>query len=88
MQRPTMIALTLAAALLGAAPADAKTVQGVTFPDTATIGPLPQPISIWRVRLRAASAGAIGFPSVPSALTSASPGGLSWSKPSAVRSTA
>lgn len=38
MHRRTTIALTLAALLLGAAPALAKTVQGVTFPDTATVG--------------------------------------------------
>ena len=55
-------------------------------PDSAMIGPWPQAISIGRVRLLAASAGAIGFPSAPSTATSASPGGFSWSKPIAVRS--
>lgn len=34
----TMIALACAATLGGALPAHAKTVQGVTFPDTATVG--------------------------------------------------
>lgn len=38
MPRRTTIALTLATLLLGAVPAAAKTVQGVTFPDTATVG--------------------------------------------------
>lgn len=36
--RPMAIALGLAAALASAAPALAKGVQGVTFPDTATVG--------------------------------------------------
>ncbi|MBY0276027.1 chalcone isomerase family protein [Candidatus Binatia bacterium] len=38
MLRRTMIALTCALSLASAPPALAKTVQGVTFPDTATVG--------------------------------------------------
>ncbi len=50
------------------------------------IGPRPHGSATARSRLRAASAAAIGWPCRPSAEISARPGGLSWSKPSAVRS--
>ena len=56
------------------------------WPATAMIGPLPHGSVTARLLLRAASAAAIGRPCGSSAVTSASPGGLSWSKPSAVRS--
>ncbi|CAG6963194.1 hypothetical protein PICSAR132_01369 [Mycobacterium avium subsp. paratuberculosis] len=55
-------------------------------PATAMTGPRSQPTLTSRARLRPASAGPIGLPSAPSAATSASPGGLSWSKPNALRS--
>jgi hypothetical protein len=55
-------------------------------PATPMIGPRPHGRLIARARLRDASAAAIGAPRGSSAVTSARPGGLSWSKPSAVRS--
>ena len=55
-------------------------------PETAMTGPRPHGNSMARVLLARASAAAIGAPSAPSTVISASPGGLSWSKPSAVRS--
>ena len=56
------------------------------WPATAMIGPRPHGSVTARCLLRAASAAAIGRPCASSAVTSARAGGLSWSKPSAVRS--
>ena len=79
-----------ACAVTGAPSSSAPTVVWIEVctnrPAIAMTGPWSQSTVISRARLRAASAGAIGLPSAPSAAISASPGGLSWSKPSALRS--
>ena len=51
MQGRIMMALALAAALCGAAPAVAKTVQGVTFADTSTVGGSPVTLNGMGVRV-------------------------------------
>ena len=51
MRRRTTIALALAAALLAAPPARARTVQGVTFPDAATVGGSPVTLNGMGVRV-------------------------------------
>ena len=77
-------------AVTGAPSSSAPTVVWIEVctnrPAIAMTGPCAQSTLIVAARLRAASAGAIGLPSAPSTAISASPGGLSWSKPSAVRS--
>src|SRR5271156_279716 len=79
-----------ACAVTGAPSSNAPTVEWIAVctnrPAIAMTGPSAQSTVISRARLRAASAAAIGLPSAPSAAISASPGGFSWSKPSAVRS--
>ncbi|SHV04347.1 Uncharacterised protein [Mycobacteroides abscessus subsp. abscessus] len=56
------------------------------WPAIATIGPRPHGSVMARRRLAAASAGAIGAPRSSRAVTSARPGGFTWSNPSDVRS--
>lgn len=51
MRRRTILALALAGALVGAAPALAKTVQGVTFPDTSSVGGKPVTLNGMGVRV-------------------------------------
>ena len=51
MQGRILMALALAAALCGAAPAVAKTVQGVTFADTSTVGGSPVTLNGMGVRV-------------------------------------
>ena len=51
MRRRTILALALAGALAVAAPALAKTVQGVTFPDTSSVGGKPVTLNGMGVRV-------------------------------------
>jgi hypothetical protein len=51
VRRRTILALALAGALLGAAPARAMTVQGVTFPDTSSVGGKPVTLNGMGVRV-------------------------------------
>ena len=75
---------------IGSPSSSAPTVVAIDVctnrPATAMIGPRPHGSATARSRLRAASAAPIGWPCPSSTAISARPGGLSWSKPSAVRS--
>ena len=77
-------------AAMGSPSSSAPTVVCIevcrNWPAIATIGPRPHGTVMARRRFAAASAGAIGVPRSSRAMTSASPGGFTWSNPSAVRS--